>query len=173
MTESVSVIRAPERYHSLGKSFGPIQSGGSTHVPVVSIYASTFLTITQASFQQMFLLTSIAWHQVRIPDREPNCLKAIGGWYLQAPLYCSNLYVPFLLFLDKQLTDTEQITFSWNSLFFASFLLPLTSDRGSCVRATGALTSLYHHPGCICFKLDNSCPPDRDASWKKTILYGI
>lgn len=44
----------------LKKYFSAIQDGVSARVHAVSVGASTFLTITQASFQQMLLLTSIA-----------------------------------------------------------------------------------------------------------------
>lgn len=75
----------------------------------------------------MLLLTSIAWHQVRNPDREPNCLKAIGRSYSKTLLCCANLYVPFLPFLDLQLTLTWNKLLYHNPLcFFASSFLPLT-----------------------------------------------
>ena len=75
----------------------------------------------------MLLLTSIAWHQVRNPDREPNCLKAIGRSYSKTLLCCANLYVPFLPFLDPQLTLTWNKLLYHNPLwFFASSFLPLT-----------------------------------------------
>lgn len=94
-------------------NFSAIQDGVSARVHAVSICASKFLTITQASFQQMLLLTSIAWHQVRNSEREPNCLKAIGCSYSETVLCCTNLYVLFLPILDLQLTVTwKQITLS-------------------------------------------------------------
>lgn len=117
-----------------------LESFASVHA--VSICASTFLTITQASFQQMLLLTSVAWHQVRNSDREPKCLKAIGCLRSEAPLCCVNLYVFFLFvcFVSSSSSFNSSVWHGTNYYIMIHFVLPpftafdpeVTAGRLSC-----------------------------------------
>lgn len=87
-----------------------------------------------------------------------NCLKAIGCSYSQAPLYCANLYVPCLPFLDLQLTLTWNKLLYHNPLcFLPPFFCPWPWGHSSSVRAGQALKSLYYCPSSTCHKLDSSC----------------
>lgn len=118
--------------------FSAIQDGVSAHVHAVSVGASTFLTITQASFQQMLLLTSVAWHQVRNSDREPNCLKAIGCSYLQAP-FCAAQKI--CMFFVSPFQTCNSLWHGTNyfiiirCVFCLLFLSSWPWGHGSCVQA--------------------------------------
>lgn len=122
---SINAIVYDTRGQIWRNDLSAIQDGESAWVRAVSICASTFLTITQASFQQMLLLTSIAWHQVRISDVKPNCLKDIGGCcYSQTLLCCANLCARLSSFLGPApQSDMEQITLSQSTLFLRLFCL--------------------------------------------------
>lgn len=128
----------------LNKYFSAIQDGVSARVHAVSVCASTFLTITQASFQQMLRLTSIAWHQVRNSDREPNCLKAIGCSYSQTLLCGENLYVLCLSALDLQLPLTWNKLLYHNPLCFLPPLSALDPEGRAAVSKPHERSSLYH-----------------------------
>lgn len=156
--------------------FSAIQDGVSAHVHAVSVGASTFLTITQASFQQMLLLTSVAWHQVRNSDREPNCLKAIGCSYLQAP-FCAAQKI--CMFFVSPFQTCNSLWHGTNyfiiicCVFCLLFFVLLTLRSRQLCPSCRLLEPPYRNLVSICFKLDVSCPSRRHVAWVDSALNGF